>query len=113
MTKEQEKPKIAEKEEKPLEEQDVIIIEDAMKEESPEELELRRLIKAEGERKDLVANWVPKTKLGKLVKEKKLTNILQKNWKSKNRKNLMISLCDKLDLRTKKWNMKCARWKSL
>jgi len=57
--------------------EEVIIIEDAseMKEETPDELELRRLVKAEEDRKDLVAQWTPITKVGKFVKEKKLTDI--------------------------------------
>jgi len=54
-----------------------IIIEEAaeIKKDSPEELELKRLARAEEERKNIVASWIPKTKVGKLVKEKKITNI--------------------------------------
>jgi small subunit ribosomal protein S5 len=40
-----------------------------------EDLEIRRLAKEDEERKDIIARWQPKTKVGKLVKEKKLTDI--------------------------------------
>lgn len=42
---------------------------------SPEELEERRLTREEEARKEEIAKWQPKTKIGKLVKEKKLTDI--------------------------------------
>jgi small subunit ribosomal protein S5 len=54
----------------------IIIKEEEIKKKSAEELEAERLQKNEKRAvEDILAAWVPKTKIGKLVREKKATNI--------------------------------------